>query len=148
MITAVIKEVQGKYVVTFVVNVERMPYANLEFYATCVKDSYKDAESWAILQYKKWLQKEITNFCNQRKKAFQQVGPLSIAAHGLFDLLVTIKSQSSLTKTCLFITQHQDKLKSIVPGPTSSQYYWHFVMEAIFKASHEYLCFNQKLIKP
>lgn len=145
MITAIISPLQGKHLATFVVQIERSPAAPLEFFCSTLKASQMDAQKWAILNYRKWLQKELHNFLKQRTAAFLRVGAFTDAEQKLINQLMGVKHQNSLTKTCLFIIQHQNSFRALVPRPSSQQYYWHYTLEEIIKNANDYIMLNQKV---
>lgn len=146
MITAAISQLKNKhYLATFVVQIDRSQASQLEFFASSIKPTYTAAENWAVVYYKKWLQKELHSFLKQRTTALIQVGAFTQDWQNHINQLMAVKNQNSLAKTCQFIVQHQNNFRALVPGRNSQQHYWHYTIEDIIANAANYIMLNQKL---
>jgi hypothetical protein len=147
MITATINPMKEKYIATFLVHANRPDLAPLEFFANAVKNTQKEAEMWAINQYKLWLKTQVKKFLTQREIAFIKVGALSYEYSNVIKQCRKIKDQPSLTTVCMFIVDNQELLRALVPGKQSTQHYWAYTIEEIITGAHDYIVLNQKLVK-
>lgn len=145
MIAAVITPVKDKYMATFAVQILRSTSAPVEYFVGAIKENKLDAEKWTIMQYRKWLQKEIISFLKQRTAALLRVAYYTMEYELEVNKLFEIRNQKTLTKTCAFIIQNQNSLRFLVPAPNSAQYYWHFTIEDIIQCANDYLLMGQSL---
>ena len=145
MIAATINKVNDWHLVTLAIYVKRPNLAPIEHYANALKTSQKEAESWAITQYKIWLKNQVKSFLVMRKNAYLKVGMLSQDKIRIIDAMHKISEQPSLTSTCLFIVKHQEVLKALCPNQQSSQHYLSYLIEELIIQAHAYACLNTKI---
>jgi hypothetical protein len=145
MIAAIITPVKDKYMATFAVHILRSSSAPIEYFVGSIKQTQSEAEAWTIMQYRKWLHKEVVNFCKQRMSALLKVGAYSREYELVINRILEIRNQRSLTKTCGHILQNQDFLRWLVPAPNSAQYYWYYTIEDIIHCANDYLLLGKTL---
>ena len=147
MIIATVNHADEKVICTFLVHIDRPNNAAKEFSKVALKNTTREAEMWANSEFKKFLQKEIKSFLNQRSIALKQVGQINLAFEQRINSLKRIAEQPTLTGVCQFIVKHQTELRILVPSQHSNQHYWAFEIEALISAAHSFVMYNKSIIE-
>jgi hypothetical protein len=147
MIIATVNHAHEKVICTFLVHIDRPNNSAKEFSKVALKNTTREAETWANSEFKKFLQKEIKSFLTQRTIALKQVGVFNTAIEQRINSLKRIAEQPTLTAVCQFIIKHQTDIRLMVPSSTSNQHYWTYEIEAMISAAHSFIMYNKSIIE-
>jgi hypothetical protein len=120
------------------VHLDVLPILGKPYHRTDIISADKKND-WFSRQIKKWVEFELTNFCNQREVALKQVGIYSTFHEAALNNIRTKVINYPLRGMYAQILQYQDDLRILLPSTASPHKSWIHVIEEIIHYAHDYI---------
>lgn len=120
------------------VHLDVLPVMGKSYHRTEVISSEKKND-WFSRQIKKWVEHELTNFCNQREYALKELQVYSAFHDTAFHNIRTKVINYPMRGMYAQILQYQDDLRILLPSVSSPYKSWIHVIEEIIHYAHDYI---------